>query len=203
MVEKVKSDKIEREYVIPLREKVRVVPRYKKTPKAVKTIKEFLARHMRVKDRDLKKIKIDKHLNELLWRRGIKNPPHKIKVRAIKDSKTDIVRVEAITLPEKIKFKKLREEKYESKAKESAEKKKSLMEKAKESLKPSEKKEEDKNKDGLKDSEESKIKEEASKQAEEKIEKQEATAEKHTTKEKSPKEKKDMRTGYNKSSRGR
>jgi len=55
--EKTKTNKIEREYVIPLREKVRVVPRYKKTNKAVKTVKEFLAKHMRIYDRDLKKNK--------------------------------------------------------------------------------------------------------------------------------------------------
>ena len=78
-----KVEKIEREYIIPLREKGRPVPRYKKTPKAVKTVKEFLVRHMKIRDRDLNKIKIDRFVNEVLWFRGIKNPPHKIKVRAI------------------------------------------------------------------------------------------------------------------------
>ena len=55
-----KTEKIEREYIIPLRARGKAVPRYKKTPKAIKTIKEFLARHMKIKDRDLSKIKIDK-----------------------------------------------------------------------------------------------------------------------------------------------
>ena len=129
-----KIEKIEREYVIPLREKGRSVPRYKKTPKAIKTVKEFLVRHMKIRDRDLKKIKIDKSLNEVLWFRGIKNPPHKIKVKAIKQG--EIVRVELVNLPEKLKFKKLKEEKMETKAKEIIEKKKSMMQKAKESLQP-------------------------------------------------------------------
>jgi len=139
----IKLDKIEREYVIPLRRKIRTVPRYKKTPKAVKSVKEFLVRHMKIRDRDLNKIKIDKHLNEMLWFRGIKNPPHKIKVKAIKEG--EIVRVEAIDLMDRIKFKKIREEKMEKYALETLEKKKSMMQKAKESLQPAqpgEKKEE-------------------------------------------------------------
>jgi large subunit ribosomal protein L31e len=142
MAEKKKTEsneKIEREYVIPLRSKVRTVPRYKKTPKTVKSIKEFLVRHMKIRDRDLNKIKIDKHLNEMLWFRGIKNPPHKIKVKAIKEG--EIVRVEAIGLIDRIKFRKAREDKVEKHAKEVLEKKKSMMQKAKESLKSQPKKE--------------------------------------------------------------
>ena len=127
-----KTEKIEREYVIPLREKVRVVPRYKKTNKAVKTIKEFLARHMKIRDRDLSKIKIDKYLNEALWSRGIRKPPHKIKVKAVKEG--EIVRVELAEFPTKLKFKKAREEKKLQKAKELLEGKKSKIEKAKEAM---------------------------------------------------------------------
>jgi large subunit ribosomal protein L31e len=104
-----KTEKIEREYVIPLREKCRSVPRYKKTNKAIKTIKEFLVKHMKIRDRDLKKIKLDKYLNEIIWFRGIKRPPTKIKVKAIKEG--DIVKVELSELPKKLKFKKAREEK--------------------------------------------------------------------------------------------
>ena len=88
----VKIEKIEREYVIPLREKCRPVPRYKKTPKAIKTIKEFLVRHMKIRDRDLKKIRLDGYLNEAVWAKGIKKPPIKVKVKAIKEG--EIVRVE-------------------------------------------------------------------------------------------------------------
>jgi len=127
-----KTEKIEREYIIPLRERGRSVPRHKKTPKAVKTIKEFLVRHMKIRDRDLSKIKIDRFVNEALWFRGVKNPPHKIKIKAIK--KGDIVKVELIDIPEKLKFKKAREDKIESKAKELLEKRKSMMQKAKESF---------------------------------------------------------------------
>ena len=131
-----KSDKIEREYVIPLREKVRVVPRYKKTNKAVKTVKEFLARHMKIYDRDLNKIKLDKYLNEALWTRGIRKPPHKIKVKAIKEG--DIVRVELAEFSDKLKFKKAREEKALQKTKELLEGKKSKMAKMKDGVQGSE-----------------------------------------------------------------
>lgn len=125
-----KTETIEREYIIPLREKIRPVPRYKKTPKAVKTVKEFLVRHMKIRDRDLNKIKLDMFVNEVLWSRGIKNPPHKIKIKAIKQG--EIVRVELVDIPDKLKFKKIREDKIERKSKELLENKKSMMQRAKE-----------------------------------------------------------------------
>jgi len=127
-----KTEKIEREYVIPLRKKCQHAVRYKKTPKAIKTIKEFLVRHMKIRDKDLKKVKLDKYLNEAVWFKGIKKPPIKIKVKAVKEG--EIVKVELAEMPEKLKFKKLREEKRDKKAKEIIEKKKSMMEKAKESM---------------------------------------------------------------------
>lgn len=136
MAEK-QTSKIEREYVIPLREKCRPVPRYKKTPKAVKTVKEFIARHMRVENRDLNKVKIDSYLNEQLWMRGIKKTLHKVKVKAVKEG--DIVRVYATDLPAVLDFKKQRLEKREKSAEDAAnavkESKKSMAEKAKDQLK--------------------------------------------------------------------
>ncbi|MCK4552767.1 60S ribosomal protein L31 [Candidatus Pacearchaeota archaeon] len=117
-----KTEKLEREYIIPLRKKGRAVPCYKKTPKAIKTIKEFLMKHMKIRDRDLSKIKIDKYLNEQMWFRGIKKPPVKIKVKAVKQG--DVVRVELVDYPDKLKFKKLREEKLSKAAEEVGKKKK-------------------------------------------------------------------------------
>ena len=82
---KIKIEKsAEQVYTIPLREKCRSAVRYKKTPKAVKSVKEFLVRHMKVYDRDLNKIKIDRYLNYFIWSRGIKNPPSKVKVKVFK-----------------------------------------------------------------------------------------------------------------------
>jgi len=128
-------------YVIPLREKCRVVPRYKKTNKAIKSVKEFLARHMKVRDRDLNKVRLDSYLNEFLWARGIKNPPHKVKVRAIKEG--DLVRVELVDFPKKLANKKAQAEKLDKAAKDVVKKKKAEEKKEE---KPEEKKEEEKEK---------------------------------------------------------
>lgn len=183
-------NKFEREYVIPLRVEWRKVPRYKRAAKAIKAIKEFLAKHMRIYDRDLKKIKVDKYLNEFVWFRGIKKPPHKIKVKAIKDGEN--VRVELVDYSDKLKFKKLRAEKLEKSAKAAKEKKKGLMEKMKEGAqaKPKEEKKEDEGdkKEGEEDKkggEEGKKKEKekakAGEEAVKKLEKSQAKSMKHST----------------------
>ncbi|MFH1325501.1 MAG: 50S ribosomal protein L31e [archaeon] len=166
-----KTENLEREYTIPLRWKWMKVPRYKRANKAVKAIKEFLARHMKIYDRDLKKIKIDKYLNEFVWFRGIKNPPAKIKVKATKEG--DIVRVGLSEMPDKLKFKKAREEKREEKALEKSKKKKKEE-------KPEEKPEE------IKETEEQKKEAEEKKTASiesmEKLEKAKSKEMKHQTK---------------------
>ncbi len=115
-------EKIEKEYIIPLRSRWKKVPRYKRANKAIKAIKEFLVRHMKIRDRDLDKIKLDKYLNEFVWARGIRKPPIKVKVKAIKEG--DIVRAELSEMPEKMKFKKARFDKREKEAAEIGKKKK-------------------------------------------------------------------------------
>lgn len=179
---------IEKEYVIPLRKKCRVVPRYKKTPKAVKTIKEFLVRHMKVYDRDLNKIKIDRYLNEFLWFRGIKNPPHKVKVKAIK--KGEIVNVELAEFPDKLKFKKLREEKREKLGEEISKKKKKTLEEKQEPEKKPEESEE------KKADEKEKVK--AGAEATKQIEKAAAKQMKHSTGGKTKQPKRQMRKALEK-----
>ena len=171
--QKIEEKKIdfEREYIIPLREKCRVSPRYKKTNKAIKTTKEFLARNMKVYDRDLKKIKLDQYLNEFLWGRGIKNPPHKIKVKAIKYS-DGLVRAELAQLTDKLAKKKIREEKREILALEKVKGKK-LKEKAE----PEKKTEED-----LKKEQEEKEKKSAVVEAGKEMEKSAAKQIKHEAK---------------------
>ena len=106
-----KEEKAWKEFIIPLRRKFRKTVSYNRAPKAIKVIKEFLVRHMKVYDRDLRKIKLDKYLNEFVWNRGIKNPPAKIKVKAFIDG--DFIRVELVELTEKLKFKKGKLEKRE------------------------------------------------------------------------------------------
>ncbi len=188
-----KTEKIERIYVIPIREKTRVVPRYRKTEKAVKTIKEFLVRHMKIYDRDLKKIKIDKYLNEILWMRGIRNPPHKIKVKVTKEG--DIVRVEAIEFPTNLKFKKLREERLEKSASEIEKKKKEekKLEEKVEEEKPEEIKKEETEK-----KEEEKEKIQATIEAGKELEKAAAKQMKHETKIKSKEPKRQFRQALQK-----
>ncbi len=133
-----------REYIIPLRERCRTVPRYKKTNKAVRTVKEFLVQHMKIRDRDLNKIKIDKYLNEFLWNRGIKHPPHKVKVKATKEG--DIVRAELAEMPKILEQKKAREMKIEEAGKKIAEKKKAEVKKEEKPKEEEEKKVEEKEK---------------------------------------------------------
>ena len=65
-------------YVIPLRE-VKTAPRWKRSPRAIKEIREFLVRHMKSED-----IRLDKSINEKVWERGCEKPPRKIRIRAMK-----------------------------------------------------------------------------------------------------------------------
>jgi len=51
------------------------MPWSKRTRKAVAMVRKFLMRHTK------REIKIDKTLNEELWRRGIKKPPREIRVK--------------------------------------------------------------------------------------------------------------------------
>ena len=132
--EEPKVEKIEREYIINIRREVGKAPIYRRAKKAIRAVKEFLVRHMKVRDRDLNKIKIDRYLNEYLWARGIRNPQTRIKVKVVKEG--DIVRAELAELPNELKFKKLREEKREQKGADAGKKKKE--EKVKEETRPSE-----------------------------------------------------------------
>ncbi len=72
--------KLERTYTIPLRKEYMKVPRWRRTKKAVTAVKEFLQRHMKTGD-----VKLERELNEHVWKHGIKNPPHHVKVTAVKD----------------------------------------------------------------------------------------------------------------------
>ena len=100
---------LEREYVIPLRKEWLKVPRYRRTNRAVKAIKMFIARHMKVPDRDTRKVKLNSYLNQEIWFRGIAKPPARIKVKAKKYE--DKVDVELAVIPEPLKWKMQREEK--------------------------------------------------------------------------------------------
>ncbi|MBT7102611.1 50S ribosomal protein L31e [archaeon] len=134
---------LEREYVVPLKRGVLKAPQYRRAKKAVKVLKEFMVRHMNVRDSDLRKVKIDMHLNNELWFRGIKKPANKIKVKAKKID--GIVYVELAEVPEVVKFAMAREKK----AAEAA-----TAVKTKAPKKVKEDKDDDKDKDGVSDKKE-------------------------------------------------
>jgi len=80
-----------REYVIPLRKTFLKKPKYKRTSIAIKAIKKYIAKHMKVSERDLSKVKIDPYFNNEVWFRGKTNPPAKVKVKATKEGDNIIV----------------------------------------------------------------------------------------------------------------
>ena len=69
----------ERIYVIPLRAATQKAKRKKRTPRAVKTVREFLKRHMKSEN-----VKIGEDLNRKLWERGIVKTLPRIRVKAVK-----------------------------------------------------------------------------------------------------------------------
>ena len=157
---------LERIYNIPLRKQWLKVPRYRRTKRAITAIKKFLARHMKVEERDIKKVKLNTYLNEEVWFRGIRKPPAKIKVKATKQD--GIVRAELLEIPEITKFKIAREEKEKQKAKTEKEKKK-----------PAEKPEEQKEEKTEEQKKEEEEKKEATREAGIEKQKQAAKQEKH------------------------
>jgi len=81
------AEELERVFTIPLTV-TKVVPRTKRAPRAIKEIKEYVRQHMTDKDAEKeeqeKEVWIDYRLNELIWSRGIENPPSKVRVKAIR-----------------------------------------------------------------------------------------------------------------------
>lgn len=78
----------ERFYTIPLG-RVWISPRKKRAPKAMRQIKRFIKKHMKIRDEEAdteaEKLVISNEVNEKIWSRGIEKPPRKIMVRAVKD----------------------------------------------------------------------------------------------------------------------
>ena len=66
--------------VIPLRA-TKQAPRTRRAKRAVKEVREIVMRHMKV---DAEHVWIDASVNEKLWENGIRNPPSKITVKAVK-----------------------------------------------------------------------------------------------------------------------
>ncbi len=73
--------KLERIYTVPLGDAYETVRR-KRTPRAVKILREFIGRHMKA---DGERILLSGGLNSFLWAKSIQKPPRRVKVRLIKD----------------------------------------------------------------------------------------------------------------------
>lgn len=86
--EKKSEATLERTYTVPLRRAYINSPPYKKANRAVRALREFLAKHMKSDD-----VRIGGHVNELIWAKGIKSPPPRVTVKAVKDSE-GVVRAE-------------------------------------------------------------------------------------------------------------
>lgn len=161
---------LEREYIVPLRSEWLKVQKYKRANKAVKALKEFIARHMKIYDRDLRKVRVDIYLNNELRFRGMRKPPAKVKVKAIK-YEDGTVSVKLAELPKHIEFELARKVRKEAESLKKAEdaKKKEAEEKKEEKPESAEEKKDIKEK------------ETSSKEATQAIEKAKAQEAKHTS----------------------
>jgi len=82
----------ERIYTIPLG-KAWIAPPNKRAPKAMRMIKDFLRKHMKLKtqggleeeEEEPKRLIVSNDVNERVWTKGVQKPPRKIRVRAAKD----------------------------------------------------------------------------------------------------------------------
>lgn len=116
----------EKIYTIPLRKEFRKAPSYKHTSAALKALRRYIIKHMKVED-----VKIGFHLNKKFWERGRKNPYPKIKVKAIKED--NLAKVELPEFSFEDTWKK-EVEKKEKKPTKKEETKKELEEKIEEKL---------------------------------------------------------------------
>ena len=97
--EKVEEEEIveERIYTIPLG-KAWIVPLNKRAPRAMRMIRSFVMKHMKLEARgeegeeeeEPKRLIISNDVNERVWMRGIEKPPRKIRIRAAKDKEGNV-----------------------------------------------------------------------------------------------------------------
>jgi len=89
----------EKVYTINLYNEWKKVQPWKRAKKSITAIKKFIAKNMKVKDKD---VKINTWLNAEIWKNSIKNPPRSIKVKAVKDEKGAKVEVELFEKPKRL-----------------------------------------------------------------------------------------------------
>lgn len=136
MAAKAQPPKNERIYTIPLRKQFMKAPRTKRAKRAVKAIKDYVKKHMKVET-----VLIGKSLNEKIWERGIQKPPPRVSVMCIKDG--DKCRVDLLDMKKKVEKPKAKKKVVKPKAKTVAKKKAPVKKKTvakKKAVKPKAKK---------------------------------------------------------------
>ena len=76
---------LERIYTINLG-KVLLSPNNQRSKRAINMIREFASKHMKSEN-----IKIEEEISHLVWARGIRHPPRKIRVKMSKDDDGNII----------------------------------------------------------------------------------------------------------------
>jgi len=76
----------EKVYTIPLRHVWVVTPRGRRAPRAVRDVRDYVARHMKADE-----VAVSNEVNSALWARSINKPPRRITVRAVKDKEGKVI----------------------------------------------------------------------------------------------------------------
>jgi large subunit ribosomal protein L31e len=76
----------EKIYTIPLRHVWVVTARGKRAPRAVRDVRNYVARHMKAEE-----VAMSNEVNSALWSRSINKPPRRITVRAVKDKEGKVI----------------------------------------------------------------------------------------------------------------
>ena len=88
----------DRTYTVPL-SKAWIMPPNKRAAKAMRILKKFIVKHMKLEarkegeeeeEKEPATLVITNEVNERVWSRGIEKPPRKIRVRAAKDKDGDV-----------------------------------------------------------------------------------------------------------------
>ena len=132
---------LERIYTINLG-KVLLSPNNQRAKRAINMIREFASKHMKSEN-----IKIEEEINHLVWARGIRHPPRKLRVKMTKDEDGNIIvstYQEEKKIEEKPKKEEKKIEKEEKKIEEKPKKEEKKIEKEEKKIEEKPKKEEKK-----------------------------------------------------------
>ncbi len=90
-----KFEPLTRTYIVPLGV-VFEAPPYRRAKVAIRVIREFTTRHMKATE-----VSIAEDVNELIWARGIRHPPRRIKLEMERDE-DGIVSIKLPIEPEQV-----------------------------------------------------------------------------------------------------